>query len=312
MRARRLHDVRQLVESEAFRLWWSRLDAARRALAEAVTRSEGLEETALLAEARAELSQARATALFYRAGDHDSRAAELHAQSEALENQAFPEVAAFEEQRFLVSELWYRLGAAENVAEQAPTERKLELERARLRLQAEYAREEARRNQLWEEVERSWEESCDVGLRASEQRQFAQHMRREAERGFAASERDQAAARAARDEHARARTEEELKRAAVAEVRRLAGARFGCVVGTDFLFFRHPGDSLHAYAVGLVEDLVHYNIEVRPLGVYLVDRARGVGFLEPARVPMFDAEGDKRFEEYFLVGRRGQPRAPGN
>jgi hypothetical protein len=43
--------------------------------------------------------------------------------------------------------------------------------------------------------------------------------------------------------------------------------------------------------------------------VYSVDRQRGVAFLEPARAqsPSLE-EGDRRFEDYFLKGRKGEIR----
>jgi len=61
--------------------------------------------------------------------------------------------------------------------------------------------------------------------------------------------------------------------------------------------------------VSLVEDKDGYNIEVKPLAVYSIDRQRGVAFLEPARAaaPSLE-EGDKRFEDYFLKGRKGEIR----
>ena len=50
--------------------------------------------------------------------------------------------------------------------------------------------------------------------------------------------------------------------------------------------------------------------KVKPLAVYQVDRSRGVAFLEPARAsaPSLE-EGDRRFEDYFLKGRKGEVRA---
>lgn len=316
MRARRLNDVRALLQSSAFGTWWAALREARRVLAAAQAHRDELEAAVGVQALTTELTHVRATQAFYRAGEHDERASRSFALAENLENQGFPGVAEFEEQRFLVSEVWYRLGAAEHALEQAraaPTSKGkagdlTALERRREQFASQYAVEDAKKNQLWAEVERLWAESCEAGLRGAEERALAGKARHEAERGFA---------RFDEQKHQTERT-----RAALAEAKRqvdqaqnalegvtAAGSSFGAAVGTDFLFFRHPGDSRHAYAVGLVEDLEHYNIEVRELAVYSVESARGVGHLEPARVPTFDAENDRRFEEYFLTGRRGQPRA---
>ena len=62
----------------------------------------------------------------------------------------------------------------------------------------------------------------------------------------------------------------------------------------------------------LFRHLSDENVEVTPLSVYSVERQRGVSFLEPARekAPSTE-EGDKRFEEYFLTGRKGEVRSAG-
>jgi hypothetical protein len=60
--------------------------------------------------------------------------------------------------------------------------------------------------------------------------------------------------------------------------------------------------------VPLSDDAEGHNIELRALGVYAVDRQRGVAFLEPAREGLVATveEGDRRFEEYFLGARKGR------
>jgi hypothetical protein len=62
--------------------------------------------------------------------------------------------------------------------------------------------------------------------------------------------------------------------------------------------------------VPLIDDAQSYNIEIRALSVYTVDRQRGVDFLEPAvDVQPSEEDGDRRFEEYLLTGRKGVLRA---
>jgi hypothetical protein len=85
-----------------------------------------------------------------------------------------------------------------------------------------------------------------------------------------------------------------------------ATTRFGCAAGEDFLYFRQKDQASWAFCLALVEDGESYNVEVRPLAIYSVEQKRGVTFLEPARERAASPdEGDKRFEEYFLSGRKG-------
>jgi hypothetical protein len=44
------------------------------------------------------------------------------------------------------------------------------------------------------------------------------------------------------------------------------------------------------------------------LGIYRAEKQRGVEFLEPAQEARRAEEGDQRFEEYFLKGRKGRDR----
>ena len=112
-----------------------------------------------------------------------------------------------------------------------------------------------------------------------------------------------------KDEADSANRAREAGRAQVRELLLLAQQRFGCSAGEDFLYFRQKDNPKRAYCVSLVDDAKHFNIEVQSLSVYGVDRQRGVAFLEPARSEApSPEEGDRRFEEYFLSGRKGGPR----
>jgi hypothetical protein len=313
MRARRLDEVRELIASSDFQSWWQALVTARIALADAEAHRDELLAQLTSMEFRAELSQKHAIDTLYRAGEAEDAAAHLLAESETLENRSFPGVAAFEEQRYRVSELWYRLGALESQLEHArdskqPAPQVLTLERQRQAAADEYERETARKNRLWDEVERLWAKSAEVSLLRSEQQLQARKVRRDAESLFAQAEERKKRAFSLRAEGEAAASSVETAKAKLEATRQAAVERFGALVGTDFLFFRHPHDSRHAYAVALVEDTEHYNVEVRPLALFSVEHRRGVGFLEPARAvaPAGD-DGDRRFETWFLHGRKGAP-----
>jgi hypothetical protein len=314
MRALRLPELRTILASPAFVQFWERLQAARIALSEREERYDELLAQTTLMEFRAELSQKNAIDTLYRAGEHEDRAATLDAQVQEVENRSFRGVSDFEEQRFRVSELWYRLGATEKERDEGVEAKLPQVEvgargRRLQAAQAEYAREEARKAKLWEEVERLWAQSAETSLRMAEQKAQGKKVRREAEGLFQLAEDRKQKATALRKETDAAAAEVEAARAALALTLGAAGKEFDCAVGTDFLYFRIPDFQAQAWAVSLVTDREGYNVEVKALAVYLVDRQRGVLFLEPARAQTPSAEeGDRRFEAYFLVGRKGETR----
>jgi hypothetical protein len=300
-----------LVATLEFTEWWESLVRARIALGDAeAEREEQLAQLSLM-EFRAELTQKNAIDTLYRAGEYEDHAARALAEAEVLENRGFPGVAAFEEQRFKVSELWYRLGAAESALEAAREKRHgpvelASLERKRQLAADDYERETAKKNRLWEEVERLWAKSTEVSLLRGEEQQLARKVRREAELTFGLAEERKQKARGLKQALEQAALAVERAALALDAHRKVARARFGCITGTDFLYFRLPEDPQRALAVCLVEDRHSYNLEVHPLEIYLVTRALGVGALEVPRFPLpSDDEGDRRFETYFLKGRKG-------
>ena len=131
--------------------------------------------------------------------------------------------------------------------------------------------------------------------------------RAEAESRFQDAERLKAQSERSRAESERASSEVVSLRAEVARLLAEATTRFGCAAGEDFLYFRQRDQASWAFCLALVDDGESYNVEVRPLSIYSVEQKRGVTFLEPARERSTSTdEGDKRFEEYFLSGRKGR------
>jgi len=265
-------------------------------------------------EFRAELTQKNAIDTLYKAGEHEDTAANMLFEATDLENKSFKGVGEFEEQRFRASESWYRLGAAEKKVSDLKDKKgdPSELNTAERALQAaqqEYERENNRKMRAWDEVERLWARSAEVSLLVAEERALGKKVRKEAEGLFAlAEDRKKRSKELKAEVDACAQTVEHAN-AKVSALLLAARERFGCATGTDFLYFRQKDDQRLAYCVSLVEDKDGYNIEVRPLAVYSVDRQRGVAFLEPARAqsPSLE-EGDRRFEDYFLKGRKGEIR----
>ena len=335
VKARRLAEIKELLASPELLAWWESLSQARIALADASAQYDELLTQAMLMDFRAELAQKNAIDTLYRSGEHEDAAASLLAESTELENQSFKSVSDFEELRFRASETWYKLGAAERQLEegreqlarlatqretaQGGAKRELEArlsqrehelklgERAYRQLHSEYEREAGKKSRVWEEVERIWARSAEMSLTMAEKKMQARKVRREAEQLFAlAEERKQRAQKLRLDAEAAAATRDQ----ALARAKAALGAakeQFGCALGDEFLYFRERDQSQRAFAVALVADSTTFNIELKPLSVYTVDRVRGVSFLEPAvEAPASPEEGDRRFEAYFLHGRKGE------
>ncbi len=325
MRAVSLRELRELLEGQVFLSWWKEYEAALGAEGEARARQEHLADGLRIAELEAEAAQRRAIDAFSEAGAAEEEAARIAGEAQAHEVRALEHVGRFEEQRFRTSDLWYRLGGAERQvevrrealasvgagpeADKARAQADAALRQAERQLKGlrdEYAAEDRKRSQAWNDVESAWERSFERSLLAAEHGIRSRRIIREAEQLFKEAEEKRARVRAAREQV------DEAEKAAVEATRRRAGLRdtarerFGCLAGEFFLYWRHPDDQRAAFAVALGEDLTGWNLPVRPLEVYTVSRARGVAFLEPARegLPLSVDEGDRRFEEYFLGPRR--------
>jgi hypothetical protein len=330
MKARRLSEIRDLVRTEGFLAWWNELVKVRALLEEARERHDELLSQAMLMDFRAELTQKNAIDTLYRAGDLEDAAAQMMVEAQQLENGSLKTVADFEEQRFRSSESWYRVCALERRAEelrerQSGSERGTagrargqdsdperlgaelkKLEKALAQAIKENQREEQAKIELWQKAEHAWGRSTELDLLIAEHKVRSKKVRTAAERLFKqAEERKQRAARLRAEAESAAR-EREAAESRVEAILAQTGERFGCAHGEELLYFRQLESPSRAWCVPLVEDGESYNIEIKPLTAYAVDQKRGAQFIEPA-VERTDSpeEGDRRFEDYFLKGRKG-------
>jgi hypothetical protein len=338
MKVKSLSEVKELIASPGFLAWWQELSAARGAEASALERLDEIMTQSTLMDFRADLAQKNAIDTLYRAGGCEDSASKLLADATALENRSFEVVATFEEHRFKVSELWYRLGAAEKGLEEIRErvqrfkelieaagadrakrrEAEAELsgagveqrkaEREHRQIHEDYEREAQRKMKLWDEVERMWASSAELNLLVSEKRAEGKKIRRRAERLFREAEDCKQKGRALRAEAEQQSHEAAQRAARSAELMRAARELFGCAVGGEFLYWRPREDQSGALCLSLIADSDAYNIEIKPLGIYRVEKQRGVEFLEPAQEAPRHEEEDGRFEEYFLKGRKGRIR----
>lgn len=338
MKAKRLSELKDLLAAGGFTAWWSEYQKSVSAEKDAQARYDELLTQSNLMDFRAELAQKNAIDTLYRAGELEDSAANMLAEAQELENRSLELVGNFEELRFKVSEIWYRLGGAERKLEEekdglakakaaleaAPGPQKAEhrtrlthaeaalkhAEREHRVIHEEYERESQRKTRLWDEVERMWGRTFEISLVVAERKAEGKKIRKNAERLFKEAEE-----RKERAKQLRAEAEDASRARDTADHRRTdllgeARDKFGCVAGEGFLYWREKENQKSAYAVALIEDHEGYNLEVAPLHAYAVDRQRGVNFLEPARSGLVatDEEGDRRFERYFLEGRRKKPR----
>jgi hypothetical protein len=330
MRALPLRELRELLKAQHFLSWWAEYGASLETEREARAKAAQLADAHRLAELEAESGQRRAIDTFSAAGEAEEEAARISADAQAHEVRALEQVGKFEEQRFRTSDLWYRLGGTErqvevrrealaavagtgSEAEKARNQAEAALRQAERQLQTlrdEYASEDRKRTQRWDEVEAAWDRSFERSLVAAEHGLRSRRIIREAEQLFKDAEEKRLRARALHEQV------EEAERAAAEAARRRAGLldaareRFGCLTGEFFLYWRHPDDQRVAWAVALREEPTGWNLPLEPLETYAVNRARGAAFLEPARegLPLSVDQGDRRFEEYFLGPRRGARR----
>jgi hypothetical protein len=322
MRPVRLSEVRNLVSQSDFQEWWEQLRSTLDDLATGQARWQQSLKDAAISEFNAELCQKNAIDTLYRAGECEDAAATLGSEATSAENAAFQLVSQYEDLRIHVSEAWYRLGALEKSVDErkeaAPAHGKRGEDalraavRAQSAAQEEYDRLSARKLELWERVEATWGRQAEASLRMAEAKMRSKRVRAEAEGRFQDAERLKAQADRTRAESERLSTEVSSLRTQVAQLLAQATTRFGCAAGEDFLYFRQKDQERWAYCLALVEDSESYNVEVHPLSIYSVEQKRGVTFLEPARERAASAdEGDKRFEAYFLSGRKGRGSAVG-
>ncbi|HCF57918.1 MAG TPA: hypothetical protein DFS52_07995 [Myxococcales bacterium] len=336
MKARRLSEARDFVGSPEFVSWWESLVKVRTERDEARERHDELLSQAMLMDFRAELTQKYAIDTLYRAGDLEDEAAQMMVEAQQVENDSLKTVADFEEQRYRVSENWFRSCALEKRLEElgdkrleaerrlaiaeGALKRDVELEVARLGAEEkrqekllgqatqEKEREERVKEKLWQEAERAWTRSMELSLLIAEHKVRGRKVRLEAERLFKqAEERKQRAVKLRAEADAAAQERETAEKKAAEVLARIR--EFGCALGEEHLYFRQKDNQRRAWCVPLVEDAESYNIEIKPLTVYSIDHKRGVEFIEPAvEVAESEEEGDRRFEEYFLKGRQGRVR----
>lgn len=270
--------------------------------------------------------------LLFRAGELEELAAQQHTEFAEIENQSFVRLAEFESQRMRATAAWMHSQACEKHVEDlrqdisgataeleaakknrsgdvAKLEERLrELARqrdekvkvsdaAKATSTAEYERREA----MWTDVEESWKRSLRANLARSEYTYQARRMRGIAE-AYLSGETPQPTS--VLDEDALAEAATDAESAMEAHLQK-ARDELGCVLIEDFMYFPNQGESTkQVFCVPLIDESEHLNVQVHAKQIYVVEKARGLDFIEPIAVEIA-LEDDPRLEAFFIPAKAG-------
>jgi hypothetical protein len=323
MKAVRLGELRELLESAAFSAWWTDWQHATTARNDARVRHEDLVAQSELMALRSELVQRAAVEAFSRSGDVEDEGTRWSAQAQIEENHALALVGEFEQQRLRASEAWMRVGGAEKALEErreavggdrtrmkeALESALREAEKHRQSLAAEYEAADRKRRQLWDDAEAAWATSFERSLVGAEHDVLARRIRREAEKLFAEAEERRLRARQLSGDAATALRELRDAEGRLAALRTAAREKFECVPGVSFLYWRHRDDKRSAFAVSLSDQPEGPGTPAKALGLYVVGRLRGVAVLEIARDDAGSSaeERDRRLDQFLARREDGPP-----
>ncbi|MDF1565592.1 MAG: hypothetical protein P1V51_21320 [Deltaproteobacteria bacterium] len=324
MKAKRLDELKTLLEGEDFLAWWRSLTEARAALQKCIERYEVVLLELNMSEFQAELAQKNAIDTVYLSGEQEDESATFFAEASRIENESMQAVSDYEEQRYRSSDAWIRLGAVEKNqedsrellqsarmrgdegrAEVVRLEALLQkLERDRITCVAEYEREQLTKDQRWERVEDLWARSLEFSLLHAERLAKAGRVKREAEALFFQAEQCKQVSETLRAEADGLAERREGIESSIVGLSKEAQERFACVAGDDFLYWGSKENDRLAWCVSLISDDRNYNMEVVALGTYRVTSREGVRRLEPPPPDGVNLEeGDRRIEAYFLGTR---------
>lgn len=337
MKAKRIREIRDILESSAFQNWFQRYSDVQTAIRQTQERRQELLADANMVRFRADSTQRRADDKLFQAGEFENRSVEAEAEFAQIENDSFETLSAFEVQRQATTQSWMETSAAEKVLEDerqrsadlraklgasssgelaegdAETLKSLDKRIEVLAREAQRAREKleqeaARRDALWENVQAAWSQSFRANMARTEYLYRARRMRREAEQGFAFAEKEKQRADAL-EQQADASAEKLVElRQQFQDIVSEAEAQFGCALIEEFLYWARSDDVDAAICVPLIEDREHLNIQIAPLHLYQADRKQGLDFLEPVPDEVDSGEEDPRLEAFFREGRPTQPK----
>jgi uncharacterized coiled-coil DUF342 family protein len=289
MKSKYLKEIKNLLESAAFKEWWAKYSEKQREILNITA-----EIDKILAEENnhifnANLAQKKALDRIEESSQMEALAAKWLAEASDMDNKSYEAVAKFESKRVEVSELWFRVGALDHELETLKSEINTLRERLQnasdrqevinlrttlknkeqaleslnkefTKVSEKYEREAARKKKLWEDVEMIWNISIEYNLKVAEAKAKSKKFKREAERFLQESNylNRMAQEKHAQVEQLKAEREKDIKY--VEELLRLARERFECIAEDEFLYWQQKENSQLVYCVPLITDLDNYNI----------------------------------------------------
>ncbi len=334
MKAKYLKEVKNLLESPAFKEWWAKYNDKQKEILNLTSEIDNIMAEENNHRFNANLFQKRALDRIEESSQMEALAANLVAEASDLDNKSYEAVARFESKRVEVSELWFKVGALDHEIETI----KAEINTLKDRLSAasdrqevinlrtnlknkeqmldtlskefskiseQYEREASKKKKLWEEVEIIWGVSIEYNLKVAEAQAKSKKFKRDAERLLRESNYFSRKASEKQTEQELKNSEREKDIQFIQELLRLAREKFECIAEDEFLYWQQKENSQLIYCVPLITDLENYNIEIRALNIYQIDRTKGVNFIEPLvedRKRLSEAE-DSRIDDFFLKDR---------
>nr|ADI21618.1 hypothetical protein [uncultured myxobacterium HF0130_06F04] len=333
MKSHRIRSLKELISTAEFTTWHAKHNELNRSVLELEEKREELELALAIARFETEFIQGNADQTFLSAGDFEDESARSEAEYAAVENDSFQLLSDFEDKsrdeetaridlHGLETQLEEKRGQTSELKAQATADEKQgsessgisdeelknlggdiaglarQVEAARARLSEEVKRREA----LWDEVEQTWVTAFRANMRRSEFSYQGRRVRARAERLFTKAE---MVRRRVDDLSAQmAVVDEKLSSAKADNIRHLDHARktFDCTVVDEFLFWPHSDDVQAALCVPLVDEQSHFNIQIKALKVYQIERDKGLDFIEPVSDEELGDE-DPRLESFFNEGR---------
>ncbi len=336
MKPKYLKEIKNYLESPPFKEWWAKYSEKKKEIQNITSEIDKIMAEENNLKFNANLLQKKALDRIEESSQMDALAARWIAEASDMDNKSYEAVARFESKRVEVSELWFKVGALDHELETIKSEINVLRERLssasdrqevinlRTTLKSKeqaleslnkefakvsemYEREAAKKKKLWEEVEMIWGITIEYNLKVAEAQAKSKKFKRDAERFLRESNyiSRKGAEKQSQLEQLNAEREKDIKY--IEELLRIARERFECIAEDEFLYWQQKENSQLIYCVPLITDLDNYNIEIRALNIYQVDRSKGVSFIEPLaeeRKRISDEE-DSRIDDFFLKGRNG-------
>ena len=335
MKAKWIHEIESMVRSSEFGEWYQEYIELSNGLKKVRLAREDLLAQASMLHARAEFGQQCADEKLFSAGECEDSGAAAYAEFAEIENNSFEALSAYEVQRQKASDTWMELDrheafiedmrqeASELIAGIEAAKKKnedesgggnaakllTELQRVEGEIETRsqeveevkgrYERDTQRKLDLWGEVEAAWSSAFRANLARSEYAYQSRRLRGEAEERFFKSSDERHRVDNLRAEARQLESKFGEYQEEIGMHRKEARSRFDCSVVEEFLYWPKQGEVRTVLCVPLVDDRHYLNIQVQALGIYQLDRAKGLDFIEPVAGSTEMAGEDPRLTAFF-------------